>query len=260
LNEDMNNRDVLGINGKVALVTGAGRGLGQAIALSLAHAGAKVVLVSRTESELNITADLISAFGGRSEIEIFDLSDIDSLDDLAERAWRKFSSIDILVHGAAIQMRKPAVEFSPSEMKSLINVNLLAPFLLSTSVGRRMMRQGVEGRHIFIGSLTSKIGLPNIVPYVVAKSGILGVVHGLAREWAANGITVNAVLPGYFDTELTRNLLADSVQFDRIMSRIPMAKLGDPEDVASACLFLASDMAKYITGVSLPVDGGWLAS
>jgi 2-deoxy-D-gluconate 3-dehydrogenase len=185
---------------------------------------------------------------------------MDALQHLADEAWKRYGQIDIVVHAAGMQLRKPAVDVTASELTSMLNINLLAPFLLSASLGRKMIATNVAGRHILIGSLTSKIGLPNILPYTIAKSGILGIVHGLALEWAPFGITVNAVLPGYFDTELTRNLLSDPEQKNRILSRIPMGHLGDPVDVAAACTFLASDMAKYITGQSLAVDGGWLAS
>jgi 2-deoxy-D-gluconate 3-dehydrogenase len=253
-------RDLLQLNGKIAVVTGAGRGLGQSIALSLARAGAKAVLVSRTESQLDATANQIAQLGGESTSLPFDLNDIDALDELAQRAWNVYGQVDVIVHAAGIQLRKPAIEVAPIELQSMLNINLTAPFLLSTAIGRRMLEAQVRGRHIFIGSLTSKIGLPNILPYTIAKSGVLGIVHGLAREWAAEGITVNAVLPGYFDTELTRNLLNDPVQKNRILSRIPMGHLGDPNDVASACTFLASEMSSYITGQSLAVDGGWLSS
>ena len=252
--------DPLQLQGKVALVTGAGRGLGQGIALSLAQAGVKVVLVSRTESQLDDTANQISQFNGESVKISFDLNQMDALQQLAEEAWKTYGQIDIVVHAAGMQLRKPAVDVTASELSSMLNINLLAPFLLSASLGRKMIGAKVVGRHILIGSLTSKIGLPNILPYTIAKCGILGIVHGLAREWAPFGITVNAVLPGYFDTELTRNLLSDPEQKSRILSRIPMGHLGNPVDVASACTFLASDMAKYITGQSLAVDGGWLAS
>jgi 2-deoxy-D-gluconate 3-dehydrogenase len=250
----------LDLTGKVALVTGAGRGLGRGIALSLAESGAQVILVSRTESQLIETANQINSIGAISKSLVFDIGQLDLLENFAETAWSSFGKIDILVHAAGIQLRKPALDFTVNEVKSIIDVNLLAPYFLSTAIGRRMIENKQQGRHIFIGSLASKIGLPNIVPYTISKSAILGAVNGLSREWASLGITVNAVLPGYFDTELTRNLLSEQSQMDRILSRIPMGHLGDPKDVASACTFLASDMARYITGVSLAVDGGWLAS
>lgn len=248
------------LHGKVALVTGAGRGLGQGIAKSLAECGAKVILVSRTDSQLINTANQIASVGSHSKSLVFDLGELENIEELVEKAWDSFGSIDIVVHAAGVQSRKPALDFTVNEVKTLLDINLLAPFFLSTAITRRMLKNNVAGRHLFIGSLTSKIGLPNIVPYTIAKSGILGIVHGLSKEWAADGITVNAVLPGYFDTELTRNLLSDPSQMARVMSRIPMGHLGEPKDVASACIFLVSNMANYITGISLAVDGGWLAS
>lgn len=246
--------------GKVAVVTGAGRGLGQAIAIAFASAGARVVTVSRTQSELEETSAKIAKLGPPAQMVVADLSDLDNLVSLSDRIWDCHGRIDIVVQAAGRQIRKPAIDVTPDEIRAILDLNLAVPFLLSSAIGRRMIENEIRGRHIFIGSLASRIGLPNIVPYAASKSGLLGVVHGLAREWAPHGITVNAVLPGYFDTALTRDLLSDPLQFDRVMSRIPMGHLGQPADVASTCLFFASELAKYVTGETLAVDGGWLAS
>lgn len=248
------------ISGKVVLVTGAGRGLGQGIAVAFAAAGARVLTVSRTPSELAATSELISTVGPPAIEVVADLTDLDGLKSLADRLWDCHGHIDVAIQSAGRQLRKASVDVTPSEMRAMLDLNLAAPFLLSAAVGEWMISEGVSGRHIFIGSLTSRIGLPNVVPYAATKSGIVGVVHGLSREWAPSGITVNAVLPGYFDTALTQDMLSDPVKSQWVMSRIPMGRLGDPDDVASACLFFASDAAKYVTGESLAVDGGWLAS
>ena len=248
------------LDGKVALVTGAGRGLGQGIAIALAEAGADVVLMSRTQSELDETAAAITAIGTRAHTIIADLSDSDSVPGFGAVAWEWQDRVDIVVPAAGMQIRKRSHEITPQEFRLMMDVHLAAPFLLAAAIGERQIAAGVQGRHIFIGSLSSRIGLPNVVPYGTAKSGVVGMVHGLAREWAPHGITVNAVLPGYFDTALTKNLLADPERHAWVMSRIPMGRLGDPEDVAAACVYLASDAAKYVTGECLAVDGGWLAS
>lgn len=248
------------IAGKVVLVTGAGRGLGQGIAVAFAAAGAHVLTVSRTASELEQTSSLIAEVGPPATEIVADLTDLDGLKDLAARLWEVHGRIDVAVQSAGRQLRKASADVTPDELRAMLDLNLAAPFLLSAAIGGRMIEESVPGRHIFIGSLASRIGLPNVVPYAATKSGIVGVVHGLSREWAPHQITVNAVLPGYFDTALTRDLLADPVRSNWVMSRIPMARLGDPDDVASACLFFASDAAKYVTGETLAVDGGWLAS
>ncbi len=248
------------ISGKVVLVTGAGRGLGQGIAVAFAAAGARVLTLSRTPSELAATSELIAAVGPPAIEVVADLTDLDGLKALAGRLWDAHGHIDVAIQSAGRQLRKASADVTPSEMRAMLDLNLAAPFLLSAAIGGRMISEGVAGRHIFIGSLSSRIGLPNVVPYAATKSGIVGVVHGLSREWAPSGITVNAVLPGYFDTALTQGLLSDPVRSSWVMSRIPMGRLGDPDDVASACLFFASDAAKYVTGEALAVDGGWLAS
>jgi NAD(P)-dependent dehydrogenase (short-subunit alcohol dehydrogenase family) len=248
------------VSGKVVLVTGAGRGLGQGIAVAFAAAGARVLTVSRTASELAQTSQLIAEVGPPAVEVVADLTDLDGLKGLAGRLWECHGRIDVAIQSAGRQLRKASADVTPSEMREMLDLNLAAPFLLSAAIGGRMITEDVPGRHVFIGSLASRIGLPNVVPYAATKSGIVGVVHGLSREWAPNGITVNAVLPGYFDTALTRDLLADPVRSQWVMSRIPMGRLGNPDDVASACLFFASDAAKYVTGETLAVDGGWLAS
>ena len=248
------------LDGKVALVTGAGRGLGQGIAVALAEAGADVIVMSRTQSELDETAAIIESAGVKAHTLIADFSDVEQVAGHAGTAWQWQDRIDIVVPAAGMQIRRLAHEFSAAEFRLMMDVHLAAPFLLSAAVGEKQIAAGSQGRHIFMGSLSSRIGLPNVVPYGAAKSGVTGLVHGLAREWAPHGITVNAVLPGYFDTALTKTLFADKARYDWVMSRIPMGKLGDAEDVAAACVYLASDAAKYVSGECLAVDGGWLAS
>lgn len=249
-----------GVSGKVVVVTGGGRGIGQGIATAFAAAGARVVLVSRTESELAETGRMVEEVGPPARSIVADLADLDGLESISDQLWSCHGRVDVALQVAGRQLRKASVDVTPAEMRAMLDLNLAAPFLLSAALGRRMIQHRIPGRHIFIGSLASRIGLPNVVPYAATKSGILGVVHGLAREWAADGITVNAVLPGYFDTALTRDLLKDPVRSDWVMSRIPMGHLGDPQDVASACMFFASEAARYVTGEALAVDGGWLAS
>jgi NAD(P)-dependent dehydrogenase (short-subunit alcohol dehydrogenase family) len=249
------------LEGRVGLVTGAGRGLGEAIAMELARSGATTILVSRTEEELQRVSAAISESGLPTPSYLrADLEDLDSLPALAKRLWDLHGRIDVAVYAAGRQLRKPATSVSAKEISEILDLNLISPFILGSALGGLMVEQNVKGRHIFIGSLASSIGLPNIVPYGASKSGIVGVVRGLAREWAEHSITVNAVLPGYIETALTKQLLSDPERRSQILARIPMGRLGLPEDIAGACGYLASDAASYVTGQTIVVDGGWLAS
>lgn len=250
-----------GLEGRVGLVTGAGRGLGEAIAMELALSGAQTILVSRTQEELeSVSTEIQDAGLLTPSVLQADLEDLDSLSALAKTLWDLHGRIDIAVYAAGRQLRQPATAFSVKEVTQILELNLISPFILGSAIGSFMIDHRVEGRHIFIGSLSSSIGLPNVVPYGASKSGVVGVVRGLAREWAEHSITVNAVLPGYIETALTRPLLADPERRSQILARIPMGRLGLPEDIAGACGYLASDAAAYVTGQTIAVDGGWLAS
>jgi 2-deoxy-D-gluconate 3-dehydrogenase len=250
----------LDLTGKSAVVTGGGRGLGRATALALAERGADVTVVSRTLTELDAVVAEAAHLQSNVDAVVADLADTQACGDVAAELWDVRGRVDIVVHAAGRQLRKPSIDITADELRSVLDLNLAAPFLLSAAVGRRMIEQQIAGRHIFIGSLASRIGLPQVVPYAASKSGLLGVVHGLANEWAPHAITVNAVLPGYVETALTRDLLSDPERQDWVLSRIPMGRLGAPEDIAGACLYLASDAAGYVTGQCITVDGGWLAS
>jgi NAD(P)-dependent dehydrogenase (short-subunit alcohol dehydrogenase family) len=247
------------LSGRIAVVTGAGRGLGRAAALALASAGADVVLISRSAAELERAAAEVQAFGRRSWCLTGDLSDARRTAELAETIEQNCGAVHIVVHFAGAQLRRPAVEIGPDDWDRVLAVNLTTPYFLSCRLAERMHAHGIAGRHIFVGSLTSRIGIPNISPYAASKSGLMGVVRSLAVEWAARGTTVNAVIPGYFETQLTKDLLANQERRAWILSRIPMGRIGEPEDLAGAVVFLASDAARYITGQSIVVDGGWLA-
>lgn len=241
--------------GRHVLVTGAGRGLGRAIALSVAAAGARVTLVARSHGQLAEVAEQISAAGGRAEVKAADLSDLDAVAVLAAEVSR----VDGVVHAAGIQHRADAVDFPADEFRRVLAVNLEAPFTLS----RELVRHGggrAPASHVFIGSLASSIAIPRAVAYAASKAGLLGVVRTLANEWAPSGVRVNAISPGYFRTELTDDLLSDPVQLARVTARVPMGRLGDPAELGGAAVFLLSDMSTYITGQQIIVDGGWLSS
>lgn len=246
--------------GRLAVVTGGGRGLGRGAALGLAAAGADIALVSRTSGELEEVATLIRAQGRKAWCIPADLSNARGTADLARSIERQCGPVHIVTHFAGAQLRRPAVEIAPEDWERVLAVNLATPYFLSCRLAEGMHANGIAGRHIFVGSLTSHLGIPNVSPYAASKSGLMGVVRSLAVEWASAGTTVNAVIPGYFETQLTQDLLSNTERRAWVLSRIPMGRIGEPDDLVGAVVFLASDAAKYITGQSIVVDGGWLAS
>lgn len=247
------------LTGQRVLVTGASRGLGQGLAIAVADAGATVVGVARSEKGLADTATEISERGGVMEVAVADLTDTDSLDRLIATVWDR-GAVNGIVHAAGVQVRKPAVDVTPTDWDRVSTLQAKTPFFLSTALARRQIAAGLGGSHLFVGSLTSWIGLPNIAPYAASKAGVLGLVRSLAVEWAAHPIRVNAICPGYFHTALTDDLFSDPARKEKLLGRIPMHRLGVADDLAGAAVFLLSTAARYITGESINVDGGWLAA
>lgn len=241
-------------------MTGGGRGLGRAIALAMAAAGAEVVVLSRTQAELDETARLIAATGGRAHAHAADVLAAGDCDALVAAIEERVGPLDVVVQAAGHQIRKDALDVTPEDWSSILAAHVTAPFFLGQAVARRLVAAGRDGRLIYIGSIGTFLGLRRILPYTVAKSGLLGLVRSLSVELAASGVTVNLIAPGYFETQLTEDLLADPARRAWVESRIPQGRLGQPEDVAGAAVFLASDASAYITGQSIVVDGGWLAS
>jgi 2-deoxy-D-gluconate 3-dehydrogenase len=218
-----------------------------------------VIGVARSEAGLAETAARVGERSGEFQSVIADLGNIDALDRLVADIWDR-GAVTGIVHVAGVQVRKPAVDITPEDWKRISTLQAEAPFFLSTALAKRQIAAGLGGSHIFIGSLTSWIGLPNIAPYAASKAGILGLVRTLAVEWAAHAIRVNAICPGYFHTALTGDLLADPARKEKILGRIPMRRLGVAADLGGAAVFLLSSAATYITGESINVDGGWLAA
>lgn len=252
-------RDDFGLAGRHVVVTGGSRGLGRGIAEAIAAAGGTVSIVARTAEQAEAAAASIVASGGSAHAVPADVADLAGLDALAA-AIAETAPIDGVVHAAGVQLRKPAVDVEPEEFVRLQTINLHAPYFLSTAIARRQIAEGRPGSHVFIGSLSSTIGLPNLSPYVVAKTGLVGMARAFSAEWARHGIRSNTVGPGYFATEMTEGLLADPAALSRIEGRIPMGALGEPGDVGNACVFLLADASRYVSGVLLNVDGGWLAA
>ena len=256
----MKGASMFDLAGRTALVTGAGRGLGAGMARALADAGAAVGLVARNRAQLDEVAGSIVAEGGRAQGFPHDLSDASQTDELVAQVATEFGDPDILVHAAGIQVRSPAEELHLEDWDRVHDIHLRAAFALAVSVARRLLEQRRPGSLILIGSLTSRIGLPNAVAYGAAKTGTVGLARALSAEWAHKHIRTNVILPGYYHTDLTDELFQDVQRRKALRSRIPMGRFGSPDDLGGAVVFLASDASAYVTGQELAVDGGWLGA
>jgi 2-deoxy-D-gluconate 3-dehydrogenase len=245
------------LTGKTAIVTGANTGLGQAIAVALAGAGADVALVGR--SSMSETEAAIAAGGGKSHTIKADLSTIEPVQDVIDQAIAWTGRADILVNNAGIIRRADAIDFSEADWDAVMDVNLKTVFFLSQAFARRLISAGKGGKIINIASLLSFQGGIRIPSYTASKSGLAGLTRLLACEWAGKGINVNAIAPGYFSTNNTEALRNDPDRNSAILGRIPAGHWGQPEELGGAAVFLASPAADYVHGVVLPVDGGWLA-
>jgi 2-deoxy-D-gluconate 3-dehydrogenase len=244
------------LSGKVAVVTGANTGIGQGLAIALAEAGADVALVGRTPAEE--TADKVRSAGRRTAIVGADLSTIAPVQDVVERTVAELGGLDILVNNAGIIRRADALEFSEEDWDAVIDTNLKSVFFLCQAAARHMVQQG-KGKIINIASMLSFQGGIRVPSYTASKSGVAGLTKLLANEWAAKGINVNAIAPGYIATNNTAALQANETRNRQILERIPAGRWGQPSDLGGAVVFLASDASNYVQGHVLAVDGGWLA-
>lgn len=245
------------LEGKVAIVTGCDTGLGQGMAVALAEAGCDVVGVNRKIP--HETAEKINALGRRFMAIQADLSQQDALTSIVTQSVSAFGRIDILVNNAGTIRRQDALDFSEKDWDDVMNLNLKSVFLLSQAVARQFQAQGNGGKIINIASMLSFQGGIRVPSYTASKSGVLGITRLLANEWAAKGINVNAIAPGYMATNNTQQLRADSERNQEIIDRIPAGRWGTPNDLKGPVVFLASSASDYIHGYTLAVDGGWLA-
>jgi 2-deoxy-D-gluconate 3-dehydrogenase len=244
------------LTGKVAIVTGANTGIGQAIALALAEAGADIAAVGRTPAEETVAK--VCALGRRAELISADLSSIEPVQRVVDETLAKLGGLDILVNNAGIIRRADAIDFSEADWDSVIDTNLKSVFFLCQAAGRHMIAQG-SGKIINIASMLTFQGGIRVPSYTASKSGIGGLTKLLANEWAAKGVNVNAIAPGYIATNNTAALQADETRNKAILDRIPAGRWGEPGDLGGAAVFLASSAANYVQGHILAVDGGWLA-
>lgn len=248
---------IFDLTGKVAIVTGAGRGLGQAIAIALAKSGANIVGVQR--SPMLKTQQEVEAVGRRFVGLALDISAEDAAATITAETLSSLGRIDILVNNAGIIHRADTLDLEIDDWDKVINVNLSAPLWLSQSCARHWVEIGKPGKIINIASMLSFQGGIRVAGYTASKSGLLGLTRLMANEWAPKSINVNAIAPGYFATDNTAELQADEKRNAEILGRIPAGRWGSPEDLGGAAVFLSSSASDYIHGSVLPVDGGWLA-
>jgi NAD(P)-dependent dehydrogenase (short-subunit alcohol dehydrogenase family) len=251
--------DSFRLNGRRALVTGGAKGLGRVMAGALAQAGADVALAARTLSECRAAADEIASETGRRALAFkADVTRSDEVDRLALEVERELGPIDILINNAGINLRGAAAELAESDWDAVIAINLKAPFLCARKFAPGMCERG-WGRVINMGSILSVIGIAGRAPYASAKGGLLNLTRVLALEWATRAVTVNAICPGPFGTDMNKPLLDDPVKYKSFIDKIPLGRWGELHEIAGAAVFLASNASSFVTGSALFVDGGWTA-
>lgn len=252
---------IFDLSGKIALVTGASRGLGRSIAVGLAEAGAKVVITSRHLSALEETGAEIERAGGTAIPLVLDVSDVQSMNAQMSGLTPKLDGgLDILVNNAGYEEVCPSLDVSEEVWDRVVDTNLKGAFFCARNAARMMVETGHGGAIINVCSLTSYVGVPTAVPYGSSKSGLLGMTRALSTEWAAHKIRVNAIAPGYFRTDLTDQFYENEDWQKAMLEKIPLSTFGDANDLKGAVVFLASDASNYITGQCIGIDGGYLAS
>lgn len=244
---------------KIAIVTGASRGLGRAMAIALAEAGANVVGVSRTVEQQVETKRVIESMGRKYVAVALELRQLDKLSSIIDVTLKEFGTMDILVNNAGIIKRAPVIDYSVEDWDEVMDVNLKSVFLLSQLFAKYLVENKKKGKIINVASMLSFQGGIFTTAYTVSKHGILGLTRVFANELAKYNINVNAIAPGYMVTDNTEALRKDEKRYNEILSRIPMGRWGMPEDLKGVVVFLASEASNYITGAVIPVDGGWLS-
>jgi gluconate 5-dehydrogenase len=245
--------EIFSLRGETALITGGGTGIGLAMARAMHAAGAHVILVGRREVELAAAEKKLGAGAGHV---VHDITQFDAAPALVERATRLFGPVTCLVNNAGIHLKKPAVETTSEEFQQVLNTHIVGAHALIRAVASGMMARK-HGSILFTASMASLFGIPLVIAYTAAKTAMVGMVRGYATEFSAHGVRVNAIAPGWIETEMSRKALeGDPARKAKIIGRTPMARLGVPEDIGWAAVYLSSPAAKFVTGVTLPVDGG----
>ncbi|MCU4676777.1 SDR family oxidoreductase [Catenovulum sp. 2E275] len=254
----MKTLDIFSVEDKVVLVTGASRGIGKALAVGFAKAGAKVICASSREGGTAETEAEIKALGGTAAGVYADLADHSAVEKMAHDALAVYGKIDVLVNNGGTIARYPAADFPFAEFQKVIDVNLNSLFLLSQIIGKTMLERGA-GKIINTASMLSYTGGLTVPAYTASKHAVAGVTKALANEWASQNIQVNAIAPGYFATDNTQALRDNPERNQEIKKRIPSGEWGQPDQLVGAAIFLASQASDYVNGHILAVDGGWLA-
>ena len=246
--------------GKKAIVTGASRGLGSAIAVALAQAGAEVAVTSRSLASLDDVCAAIRDGGGTARPFALDVRDADACECVVAEIASGFGELHVLVNNAGTEEVRPALKVDEALWDRIVDTNLKGAFFCAQSAARRMIATGTPGAIINLCSLASSVGIPTAVPYSSSKAGLLGMTRALSAEWARHRIRVNAIAPGYFRTAMTEVFYQTEGWQQTMLSKIPLGRFGDPADLGGTAIFLASDASAYITGQCIAVDGGFLAS
>ena len=247
-----------GLSGKVAVVTGASRGLGKAMAVALATEGVRVALVSRSEKDLDSVADEISGNGGEAAVFVTDVAREDQVKRAEAKILARFGTVNILINNAGLAVRRPVTELTLEQWSSVMETNVTSAYLMCHSFVPHIKGQGY-GRILNVASTMASVSLPGRTAYSASKSALLGFTRSLAQELAADGVTVNTISPGLFETELARPITENPELLRQFLANIPLNRPGNPEELGALAVYLCSQAAGYITGTDILIDGGWTA-